>query len=180
MADAMDVDDVGIDGDAWHHDADDDDDDDAVAQARALEEEEDESTRAFTAPTAVGIEYAIFRKLVKDEGTGETRWEPCVGTDEGHVPDSRVHQYHRIVGCKPSAADQAEIDGTPAVVASWAASRQATWKHLSHLGLTLPRCVWSHCVGVGANGARCQGVAPHMVEKLGVSECEYNTRCVRV
>jgi len=163
MADAMDVDDVDVDGDVWHHDADDDDDDDAVAQARALEEEEDESTRAFAAPTAVGM-YAIFRKLVKDEGTGETRWEPCVGTDEGHVPDSRVHQYDRMVGCKPSAADQAEIDGTPAVVASWAASRQATWKHLSHLGLTSPRCVWSHCVGVGANGARCQGAAPHMVE----------------
>jgi len=164
MADAMDVDDVDVDGDAWHHDADDDEDDDAVAQARTLEEEEDESTRAFAAPTAVGIENAIFRKLVKDEGTGETCWEPCEGTDEGHVPDSRVHQYDRMVGCKPSAADQAEIDGTPAVVASWAASRQATWKHLSHLGLTSPRCVWSHCVGVGANGARCQGAAPHMVE----------------
>lgn len=65
-----------------------------------------------------------------DDGNGG--WKACDGTTPGHVADSRVHLYDRVVGFKPSAEEEEVTSRNPRAAAAARKARQTT-KIKSHL-----------------------------------------------
>ena len=51
-------------------------------------------------------------------GDGNGGWKACDGTTPGHVADSRVHLYDRVVGFKPSAEEEEVTSRNPRAAAA--------------------------------------------------------------